>query len=83
MSARYHEVVRLADGSTLVARVAPDRSYRLGLYHRGAPLVEFWCEGGGAHRRRVGDRTSVYEFRSIEQLRYDFERDAENALDRD
>ena len=82
MAARYHEVVRLADGSTLVALVAPDRGYRLGLYRRGAPRIEFWSEGG-VHRRRVGDRTSVYEFRSIEQLRYDFERDAENALERD
>ena len=78
----HRETLRLADGSTLVARVAADRDYRLGLYRRGVPLVEFWSEGA-AHRRRVADRTFTYEFRSIEQLRYDFERDAENALDRD
>ena len=82
MAAGYQEVVRLADGSTLVARVDADRSYRLGLYRRGAPLVEFWSDGA-THRRRVAERTFPYEFRSIEQLRYDFERDAEDALDRD
>jgi hypothetical protein len=78
----YWETMGLADGATLVARVDPDRSYRLGLYSRGAPLVEFWSESG-AHHRRVGGRISVYEFRSIEQLRYDFELDAEDALNRD
>jgi hypothetical protein len=82
MATGYQEVVRLAGGSTLLARVAADRSYRLGLYRHGAPLVEFWSDGD-AHRRRVGERTFTYEFRSIEQLRYDFERDAQNALGRD
>ena len=78
----HREIIRLADGSTLIAHVVADRGYRLGLYRRGVPLVEFWSEGA-AHRRRIADRTLPYEFRSIEQLRYDFERDAENALDRD
>jgi hypothetical protein len=31
------------------------------------------------HRRRVRGRTLPYEFRSVEQLRYDFERDVEAA----
>ena len=30
-------------------------------------------------RRRVRGRWSAYDFRSIEQLRYDFERDVEGA----
>ncbi|HYG55560.1 MAG TPA: hypothetical protein VD965_09730 [Burkholderiales bacterium] len=30
-------------------------------------------------RRRVRGRTLPYEFRSVEQLRYDFEKDAETA----
>jgi hypothetical protein len=47
MLAGYHEIVRLADGTTFDARV------------------------------------TAYAFRSIEQLRYDFERDAQNAVDRD
>jgi hypothetical protein len=78
----YLETVRLADGVSIDARVAPDRTYRLALNRRGRPLVEFWNEGA-VHHRRIGDRIAVYEFRSIEQLRYDFERDAEDALDRD
>jgi len=82
MGIGYREVVRLADGVTVEAIVAPDRSYRLTLLRRGAPRVEFWNDGAG-HHRRVGERTSAYEFRSIEQLRYDFERDAEDALGRD
>lgn len=82
MPARFEERLRLADGSTLIARVGPALDYRLGLYRRSAPLVEFWSEDA-MHRRRVGDRISSYEFRSIEQLRYDFERDVENALGRD
>ena len=82
MTTGYRERVRLADRATVDARVAPDRSYRLCLYRRGAVLVEFWNEGA-AHRRRAGERVFAYEFRSIEQLRYDFERDAEDALSRD
>ena len=43
-----------------------DLRYRL----RYGDLVEY--ENG---RRRLRGRTSRYEFRSVEQLRYDFERD--------
>ena len=82
MPAGYLETVRLTDGVCVDARVEADRTYRLALHRRGRLLVEFWNEGTG-HRRRLGDRIAVYEFRSIEQLRYDFERDAEDALDRD
>jgi hypothetical protein len=82
MAIRYREVVSLAAGVAVEAYVAPDRSYRLALFRQGTPRVEFWNDGAG-HRRRVADRTTAYEFRSIEQLRYDFERDAEDALGRD
>jgi hypothetical protein len=82
MTIGYQERVRLAGGVTVEARVTPDRGYRLALYRRGTPRVEFWSDGA-THRRRVGERTTAYEFRSIEQLRYDFERDAEDALGRD
>ena len=78
---RYRERVRLADGVTVEAIVTPDPSYRLALSRKGTPRVEYWNDGAG-HRRRMGERTSAYEFRSIEQLRYDFERDAEDALGR-
>ena len=82
MTEGYLETVRRADGVSVEARIAPDRTYRLALHRRGRLLVEFWNEGA-EHRRRLGERVVVYDFRSIEQLRYDFERDAEDALDRD
>lgn len=82
MAIRYREAVRLADRVTVEAVVAPDRGYRLALFEEGTPRVEYWNDRAG-HYRRVGERTSAYEFRSIEQLRYDFERDAEDALGRD
>ena len=47
-----------------------DLRYRL----RYGGLVEY--ENG---RRRLRGRTTAYEFRSVEQLRYDFERDVEAA----
>lgn len=47
-----------------------DLRYRL----RYGDLVEY--ENG---RRKVRGRSSRYEFRSVEQLRYDFERDVESA----
>src|SRR6267378_3321028 len=47
-----------------------DLRYRL----RYGALVEY--ENG---RRRVRGRSAAYEFRSVEQLRYDFERDVEAA----
>ena len=31
------------------------------------------------HRRRVRGRTRPYQFRSVEQLRYDFEQDVKDA----
>ena len=82
MPIRYREVIRLTDGVTVEAIVAPDHRYRLALLRLGTPRVEYWNDVSG-HRRRVGERTGAYEFRSIEQLRYDFERDAEDALGRD
>ena len=43
-----------------------DLGYRL----RYRDLVEY-----ANHRRRVRGRVTAYEFRSVEQLRYDFEQD--------
>lgn len=82
MLSGYSEALRLSDGVSVEARVAPDRTYRLALHRRGRLLLEFWNEGP-VHHRRLGERVAVYEFRSIEQLRYDFEQDAEDALARD
>jgi hypothetical protein len=55
-------------GGLLEIELHDDRRYRL----RYGELVEY-ADG----RRRLRGRSSRYEFRSIEQLRYDFERDVE------
>jgi hypothetical protein len=60
----------LLPGGLLEIELRDDRSYRL----RYGELVEY--ENG---RRRLRGRWSRYDFRSIEQLRYDFERDVEIA----
>ena len=75
----YRELVLLADGAAVEAAVETDRRYRLCLRKNGEPLIEYRNDGT-AHRRCVGARASAYEFRSVEQLRYDFERDVEEAL---
>ena len=59
------ETVVMQD-AVLEIELDSDLRYRL----RYGDLVEY--ENG---RRRVRGRASRYEFRSVEQLRYDFERD--------
>ena len=56
----------LVGGVHLVIELDEKLGYRLAF----GDLVEY--RNG---RRRVRGRTSAYEFRSVEQLRYDFERD--------
>jgi len=53
--------------------------YRLRYGRDGTWLVDYDNESG--HRRRVHARAARYEFRSVEQLRYDFERDVEGLSD--
>ena len=64
-----HEQVVLAE-ATLEIELHTDLRYRL----RYGDLVEY--ENG---RRKLRGRSSRYEFRSVEQLRYDFERDVAAA----
>jgi hypothetical protein len=52
----------------LLIELGDDRAYRLAY----ADLVEYT-----PGKRRVRGRTTPYAFRSVEQLRYDFERDVE------
>jgi hypothetical protein len=63
------ETVLLQDG-ILEIELTADLRYRL----RYGELVEY-ADG----RRRIRGRSSPYEFRSVEQLRYDFERDVAAA----
>jgi len=62
------ERVVLGDGTLLEVELTADGGYRL----RYGDLVEY-----RNHRRRVRGRVLPYDFRSVEQLRYDFERDVE------
>jgi hypothetical protein len=65
----FYETVVLEDG-LLEIELRRDFSYRL----RYGDLVEY-----ANHRRRVRGRSLPYEFRSVEQLRYDFEQDVKHA----
>jgi hypothetical protein len=56
------------DEADLIVELDEYRGYRL----RYGELVEYT-----PGRRRVRGRVMPYEFRSVEQLRYDFERDVE------
>ena len=68
----------LPRGVRIEVRLARGGRYRLACYARGRLLVEY-AGDGTAHRRRVQGREGVYDFRSVEQLRYDFERDVADA----
>jgi len=63
------EKVLLRDG-VLEIELRGDFGYRL----RYGELVEY-----ENRRRRVRGRSFPYEFRSVEQLRYDFEQDVKHA----
>ena len=63
----FTERLLLPDGFVLEARISGDRDFVLSLRKGKTLLVEY-------------RNASRYEFKSVEQLRYDFERDVENAL---
>jgi hypothetical protein len=60
----------LLDGALLTVELRDDLGYTL----RYGDLVEY-----STQRRRVRGRSSPYEFRSVEQLRYDFEQDVRSV----
>jgi hypothetical protein len=62
----------LLDGKLMTLELRDDMSYLL----RYADLVEY-----SNGRRRIRGRSSAYEFRSVEQLRYDFEEDVKSLAD--
>ncbi len=81
----HSESVRLPDGAELemaLWRVGAGRArYRLRYGRDGAWLVQYDNEAGRGDRRLVRARATRYEFKSVEQLRYDFERDIEVISD--
>ena len=64
------ERVLLPDDVLLELHFRSPSDYRLACLRDGAVLVEYTSAGG-------------HEFKSVEKLRYDFQRDAEDALRRD
>ncbi|TAK43196.1 MAG: hypothetical protein EPO29_05145 [Betaproteobacteria bacterium] len=75
----YEECIVLHGGSVLEIRLGRDLEYVLRLRKARNSLVEYCSNGASGHVRRARGRQSAYEFKSVEQLRYDFERDAEDA----
>ena len=63
----FEERLLLPDGFILEARIIDGMEFVLSLRKGKTILVEY---------SNAGD----YEFKSVEKLRYDFERDAEDAL---
>lgn len=74
----YVEHLVLDGGRLLEMRCSRQQQYVLRLRQGRKVLLEY-CGSGTAHLRRVRGRETPYEFKSVEQLRYDFERDAEGA----
>jgi hypothetical protein len=66
--------ILLEDGVLLEVNLDRRLNYRL---RYGGP--EGWRVTYENGVRRIGARASAYAFRSVEQLRYDFERDVEEA----
>jgi hypothetical protein len=54
--------------------------YRLECERAGTMLVRYDNESPRGHLRTLAGRAMPYAFRSVEQLRYDFERDMGAAL---
>ena len=74
----FEERVVLPGGGRLELRFESQARYWLSAQRSAEVLVEYRNDGKG-HRRRARGRDLPYEFRSVEQLRYDFERDAADA----
>jgi hypothetical protein len=69
------EARTLLDGRTMLEiSLQPGLRYRLRYGWPGE-----WRVSYDSGVRRAGSKASAYEFRSVEQLRYDFERDVEEA----
>jgi len=65
----YEERLLLSGGFTMQAVIREGRDFVLSLRKGENVLVEYSSAGG-------------YEFKSVEKLRYDFQRDAEDAIRR-
>jgi hypothetical protein len=80
---RHTEIVLRADGSRIEMRLWRDAqgpACRIEYLRAGEPVLSYQADGRGCALR---GRAAPYAFRSIEQLRYDFERDVEGIDDGD
>ena len=65
----------VGEAGVYLQRILDDLGYSLSLSRGRETLVEY-----RPGQRVLRGRSAPYEFRSVEKLRYDFERDAEDAL---
>ena len=75
----FEERFLMGDGEVLEVRLFEERVFTLACRRKKQTLVEYKYNGKGCMKILRG-RESPYEFKSVEKLRYDFERDVENAL---
>ena len=71
---------RLPDGAWIevrLARGAQGLAYRLAFLRSGECLLSYERRAANGDARVLRGRAAAYAFRSVEQLRYDFERDLE------
>ena len=68
----------LPGGEVLELKLLNEMQYSL-IFRQGRKTLVEYKGNGAKHGRTVRGRESVYEFKSVEKLRYDFERDAEDA----
>ncbi|MEK6242997.1 MAG: hypothetical protein AABM33_00725 [Pseudomonadota bacterium] len=74
----FEERVVLPGEEILELKLLNELQYSLTFRQGQKTLVEY--KGNGKkHSRTVRGRESAYEFKSVEKLRYDFERDARDA----
>jgi hypothetical protein len=75
----HQELLWLDERTAIEAAVDRDRAYRLAMWRDGERVLEFRFDRG-RHLKYSHARTTAYDFRSIEQLRYDFEREIEGSF---
>ena len=75
----FEECIVLENGFFMRICFFHGEQYRLSFFGSGKLLVEY-KGSSGRHGRALRGRSAAYEFKSVEKLRYDFERDAEDAL---
>lgn len=74
----FMERAVLPGGQILELKLSQAMQYRLIFRQGRKTLVEYYGQGA-KHGRTLRGRASAYTFKSVEKLRYDFERDVDEA----